>query len=357
MAKTLQIGDLTAKVPVIQGGMGIGVSLSGLAGAVAACGGVGVISAAQIGFREPDFAENPRRANLRALKAEIEKARALARGGIIGVNIMVAMRYYEDYVKAACEAGADLIISGAGLPVNLPSLAKGSRTKLAPIVSSLKSAAVLLKLWDRKEKRMPDLLVIEGPLAGGHLGFSEETLNALEAFDFDREIREILEHRKQYEEKYRKKIPVAVAGGIYTGADAAHALSLGADAIQAGTRFVTTEECDASAAYKETYLRAKKEDIQIVKSPVGMPGRAIRNRFLQNQEKKKITHCYGCLSHCNPAEIPYCITRALIEAVEGNTGEGLLFCGSNAWRAERIQRVSEVMEEFEQAIKYLEGGT
>lgn len=174
--KPLKIGELEAKLPVIQGGMGIGISLGGLAGAVARAGGVGIISAAQIGFREEDFDRNPKEANLRAIRKEFEKARKISPDGIIGFNLMVAMRHYGEYVKAAVDAGAQIIISGAGLPTALPELAGDADVKLAPIISTEKSAKVILKYWDKKYQRIPDLLVVEGPKAGGHLGFDKEQL-------------------------------------------------------------------------------------------------------------------------------------------------------------------------------------
>lgn len=343
--KALQIGDLSVRIPVIQGGMGIGVSLSGLAGAVTKAGGLGVISAAQIGYREADFAANPLQANLRALAEEIRKAKEIAAGGPIGVNIMAAMRHYEEYVRAAARAGADLIVSGAGLPVSLPGLVEGMKTKIAPIVSSQKAASVLLRMWEKKFRRMPDLVVIEGPEAGGHLGFSEEDAGTLTKETFEEEIRKILACVRTYEERYGQKIPAVIAGGMYERADLERAFSLGADGIQMATRFVTTYECDASDAYKETYLRAKKEDICLVRSPVGMPGRAIRNAFLEG-EKREIRTCYGCLSHCNPREIPYCITDALVQAVTGNVEQGLLFCGTNAYRAGKLEHAADILAEF-----------
>ena len=280
MRKPLIIGDLTAKIPVIQGGMGVGISLSRLAGSVAACGGVGVISTAQIGWREPDFRQHPFEANYRAIEKEIRKAREIAKGGIIGVNIMVATQRYEEYVKTAVKAGVDLIISGAGLPIDLPKYVEGTKTKIAPIVSSLKSLKVICRMWERKYKKAPDLVVIEGPKAGGHLGFSREELDTFTDESYDGVIRSIIEKVKEYGEKFSKKIPVVVAGGIYDRADMDHALSLGADGVQMGTRFVTTEECDAAPEYKQAYLQAEKEDICIVQSPVGMPGRAIKNPFM-----------------------------------------------------------------------------
>ena len=167
----LVIGDLKVKRPVIQGGMGVGVSLGQLAGAVAKEGGVGIISTAQIGFREPDFETNTRAANIRAIGSEFQRARETAPDGVIGFNIMVALKDYDEHVKAAVDAGADLIVSGAGLPIELPGLVEGSSTKIAPIVSTEKSAKVILKYWDKKFSRTADLVVIEGPKAGGHLGF------------------------------------------------------------------------------------------------------------------------------------------------------------------------------------------
>ena len=347
--KTLKIGELTARIPVIQGGMGVGISLSGLAGSVAACGGVGVISTAQIGYRDPEFEKDPIGTNLRVIGEEIRKAREIAKGGILGVNIMVATRQYAEYVKAAVKSGIDLIISGAGLPMDLPKLVAGSKTKIAPIVSTVKAARVICRFWDHHYQRMPDLVVIEGPKAGGHLGFSRKQLEEFTPVTYDQEIRGILAEVKKYADKYGKEIPVVVAGGIFTREDMLHAMELGADGVQMGTRFVTTWECDASEAYKQTYLHAKKEDIVIVKSPVGMPGRAILNTFQKKvRAGEKIPHspCHGCLHKCNPAEIPYCITDALIHAAKGEVEDALLFCGANAYKATKIETVEEVIQDL-----------
>lgn len=342
----LQIGDLKAKFPILQGGMGIGVSLGRLAGSVAKEGGIGIISAAQIGFMEEDFKKKPFEANLRAIHKEMKKAREIAKDGIIGFNIMVAASHYADYVKEAVKAGADLIVSGAGLPVDLPAYVKGAQVKLAPIVSTVKSASVLLKYWDKKHHRMPDLVIIEGPQAGGHLGFSREQVESFDQETYGEEIRNIIQLVKKYEQSYEMHIPVAIGGGIDTKEKADWAFSLGADAIQVASRFVTTEECDAAQAFKESYINARQEDIVITKSPVGMPGRAIKNSFLEKVERgENIPHgCYGCLERCNPAQTPYCITEALIHAAKGETEDALLFCGANAWKAEKIQTVAEVMD-------------
>ena len=366
--KPLKIGNLVAKHPVIQGGMGVGVSLSSLAGAVAKAGGIGIISTAQIGFKDQDFGKNPMAANLRAIHSELKKARDKAPQGILGFNIMVATKEYASYVKEAVKAGADVIISGAGLPIDMPKFVaeaenenggsekKERRTMIAPIVSSVKSALVICRMWDRKYHTAPDFVVVEGPCAGGHLGFSREQLTELgadtdhvaETFNepaYDKEIRGIIETVKSFAEKYKKHIPVITAGGIFDHKDVLHQFALGAEGVQAATRFVTTEECDADIAYKEAYINAKEEDIVIVKSPVGMPGRAIKNKFLERvaQGPVKVERCFRCLEHCNPAETPYCITKALINAAEGKIDEALLFCGSNAYRCEKIETVPEVM--------------
>lgn len=366
--KPLKIGNLVAKHPVIQGGMGVGVSLSSLAGAVAKAGGIGIISTAQIGFKDQDFGKNPMAANLRAIHSELKKAREKAPQGILGFNIMVATKEYASYVKEAVKAGADVIISGAGLPIDMPKFVteaenenggsekKERRTMIAPIVSSVKSALVICRMWDRKYHTAPDFVVVEGPCAGGHLGFSREQLTELgadtdhvaETFNeaaYDKEIRGIIETVKSFAEKYKKHIPVITAGGIFDHKDVLHQFALGAEGVQAATRFVTTEECDADIAYKEAYINAKEEDIVIVKSPVGMPGRAIKNKFLERvaQGPVKVERCFRCLEHCNPAETPYCITKALINAAEGKIDEALLFCGSNAYRCEKIETVPEVM--------------
>lgn len=346
--KPLKIGDLVARVPVIQGGMGVGVSLSSLAGAVAAEGGIGVLSTAQIGYREPDFDKDPIGANLRAVGTEIKKARQIAKDGILGVNIMVATRKYEEYVKAAVAAGIDLIISGAGLPMDLPKLVGAAKTKLVPIVSSVKSAQVILRYWWKKYNRLPDAVVIEGPLAGGHLGFHKEQLEDIEGLHYDDEVRAIIDHVNETAAEHDTEIPVVMAGGVYTREDMEHYLEMGASGVQMATRFVTTYECDADEAYKQSYIDAKKEDIVIVQSPVGMPGRAILNPFMRRAKEGQIPHgkCHLCISTCKGTDTPYCITDALINAVKGKVNDALLFCGANAYRATRLEYVRDIMSEF-----------
>ena len=267
--------------------MGVGISRSHLAGAVAKEGGVGIISTAQIGYDEEGFENDQAGGNVTASKKHIRKAKELACGnGLVGVNIMVALKHYKEHVQAAVAAGADVIISGAGLPMNLPELvSRTCRTKIAPIVSSKRATQLILKMWAHRYDRTADFIVVEGPKAGGHLGFSNEQLAHMDAINFDGEIRQIIDCKKEYEQRYQKNIPVIVAGGIFDQKDISHALDLGADGVQIASRFVATEECDASEAYKEAYIHASEENIEIIQSPVGMPGRALRNKFIDRVKR------------------------------------------------------------------------
>ncbi|MHC6181490.1 NAD(P)H-dependent flavin oxidoreductase [Clostridium sp. JNZ X4-2] len=341
----LIIGNIKATVPIIQGGMGVGISGYRLAQAVANEGGIGVISTVQIGYREPDFKINTKEANIRALRREIRKARKLSPKGIIGVNIMVAINDYDDMVKTSVEEKADIIISGAGLPLNLPKLASGSNIKLAPIVSSGKAASIIIRNWIKRYAKMPDAIVVEGPEAGGHLGFHLEQLQEGKEC-LDNIVCDVIKVAGSFEGG--ENIPVIAAGGIYTGQDIVKFLKLGADGIQMGTRFVATEECDAQMSFKRAYINSKKEDIKIIKSPVGLPGRAIRNEFIKKAEGGRIIpgKCYNCLKKCDPAKTPYCISEALINSVSGNIDEGLIFVGSNAYRIDKIVKVKELIKEL-----------
>lgn len=347
--KPLKIGELTVEKPIIQGGMGVGVSRSNLAGAVAAEGGVGIISTAQIGYDEEGFEKDQAGCNRIAIKKHIKRAKEIAGGkGLVGVNIMVALKHYKEHVQEAVKAGADVIISGAGLPMDLPKLVGENVTKIAPIVSSKRAAQLILKMWAHRYNRTADFIVVEGPKAGGHLGFSKEQLQDIDKLDYDQEIRDIIECKKDYEEKFQRKIPVIVAGGIFDRKDIEHVMKLGADGVQIASRFVATEECDASDAYKQAYIQAEKKNIQIIQSPVGMPGRALRNEFIKGLEtaRKPITKCYNCLEKCDPRTVPYCITKALIEAVQGNVENGLIFCGENVDRIHEMTTVHDLMNEL-----------
>lgn len=344
----LIIGNLTAKIPIIQGGMGVGISLSQLAGAVAKEGGVGVISTAQIGYQENDYDTNPLEANLRAIKKHVQKAREIAPKGILGVNIMVATKNYAQYVKAAIEAGIDVIISGAGLPLELPKLSNNSSTKLIPIVSSLKATRIICKIWKAKSNYIPDAIIIEGPEAGGHLGFKEEELKDIPSMNYDEEIKSIIEYIKNFSKDSGKEIPVISAGGIDTKEKFNHQFQLGVKGVQIGSKFVTTYECDAHENFKNAYINCKKEDIVIVKSPVGMPGRAIKNKFMERVSKERVPtkKCKNCVTPCNPSTTPYCISDALINAVKGNIENALLFCGAMAYKETHIRSVKEVVADF-----------
>ena len=345
--KNLVIRNKVATKPIIQGGMGVGVSLSGLAGAVAYEGGVGIISTAQIGYYRDDFDENPSKSNLLAIKEQIDKAKAIAKGnGIVGVNVMYALKDYAKHVCAAAEAGADLVICGAGIPIDLPDIVKGYDIAIAPIVSSCRYAKMIIEKWLRSYKRLPDMVVIEGPKAGGHLGFSAE--QAVDFPNYDEEIKQIIDYTKKVSDENNVDIPVVVAGGVFNKEDIEHAFSLGAAGVQMASRFVCTDECDASDAYKQAYINASAEDVEIIKSPVGMPGRALRNHFTEitREGKYLVERCRGCLKKCNPEKIPYCITDALIRAVKGDTENGLVFCGSNVGRIDKIVSVHELMEEL-----------
>lgn len=345
---SLVIGDLTIEKPIIQGGMGIGVSRSKLASAVANEGGMGVISGVVLGFLEPDFKTNPLEANIRALKKEICAARELSPNGVIGVNFLAAVNDYEDLVKAAVEEGIDIIISGAGLPAKLPELVHGSKTKIAPMASSGRTAAVICKMWDKRYNRIPDMIVVEGPDAGGHLGFSMEELSSENRPTLESVLIEVLEELRPFEEKYARKIPVVAAGGIFTGKDIARYIKLGASAVQIATRFIATDECDAHINFKNAIINAKEGDIEIIKSPVGMPGRALKNQFSEKIKTTplRIDHCSGCMRSCHAKEAKFCIVEALIRSVNGNVEDGLVFTGTNAYRVNEIMSVHDLMNEL-----------
>ena len=357
--KPFTIGELKIKIPVIQGGMGIGISLSGLAAAVANEGGVGVISAVGIGMLEKNYARDFINANIRALKREINVAREKT-SGVIGVNIMVALTNFSDLVKTAIAEKADIIFSGAGLPLNLPSfLTKGSRTKLVPIVSSGRAAALICNKWKAVYNYLPDAIVVEGPKAGGHLGFKREQLDNPE-YALEKLVPEVVSQVKPFEEKFNANIPVIAAGGIYSGSDIKEIMELGATGVQLGTRFVTTHECDASDGFKQTYINSIESDIEIIQSPVGMPGRAIRNEFINkiNRGEKRPVKCpYKCLKTCDIEKTPYCIFAALMSAMKGNFFNGYAFAGSNAWRTSKIISVKETFDalkqEFKEAVSFL----
>ncbi|MGB9005158.1 MAG: nitronate monooxygenase [Candidatus Aminicenantales bacterium] len=344
---SLQIGDVTARIPIIQGGMGVRVSLAGLAAAVANEGGIGTIASVGLGDIEAaklDFERICRE----ALIHELRKAKSLT-DGLIAVNIMGVLSNAKDLIQATAREGIRLIVSGASLPLKLPEMVEDSGALLLPIISSGRAADLVLRTWDKRYQRTADAIVIEGPLAGGHLGFSEEQLQEPEKYSLSILLPEVLQVIKRFEDKYGRKIPVIVGGGIYDGTDIARMLQAGASGVQMATRFVCTVECDVSQEFKQAYLDANEEDIVIIKSPVGLPGRAIRNQFLKNLEnglQEKINCPWRCLSTCNVAEARYCIALALINAYLGDMNKGLVFCGQNAHRLHKIVTVKELIAEL-----------
>ncbi|KQC15092.1 MAG: 2-nitropropane dioxygenase [Desulfuromonas sp. SDB] len=348
----LTIDNLQVEMPIIQGGMGVGISLSGLASAVANEGGIGVISSVGIGLLEPDFQSNLKQANQRALRSEIRKAKQRT-NGVIGVNVMVAVSDFEEMVQIAVEEEVDVLLLGAGLVLKLPKAIKSDnlgkmKTKIIPIVSSDRAAKLIFNSWDRKFNYVPDAVVVEGPLAGGHLGFKMEQIDNPE-FCLEKIVPSVINGLEYYRQKYGKQIPVIAAGGIYTGEDIYKFLELGAKGVQMGTRFVATNECDASYEFKQAYLNCKFQDIKIIKSPLGLLGRAIENSFLKDVAKgeKKPYFCpWRCLKVCDCNNAPYCIGEALKNAKLGLLEKGFAFAGANAFRIEKIQSVKELFAEL-----------
>lgn len=359
--KTLKIGDLLARVPIVQGGMGVGISLSGLASAVANAGGVGVISTAGLGVIYNEFSKNFNEASIHGLREELRKAREATKG-IVGVNIMVALTNFADMVRTSIEEKADIIFSGAGLPLNLPSFLKeGSKTKLVPIVSSARALKVICRRWIGEWGYVPDAVVVEGPKAGGHLGYSNEQLQD-PAYSLEAVVPEVVAAAREIGEQHDRYIPVIAGGGIFTGEDIHNIMALGADAVQMGTRFVATEECDASPLFKQSYIDAQREDIEIIQSPVGMPGRAVHNSFLEKVKLglKQPKSCpFNCIKTCDVTHSPYCIMLALYNAFKGKMENGYAFAGENAWRCDKILSVKELISslkaEFEAKVLSLEG--
>ncbi len=355
----LKIGNLEAKIPIIQGGMAVGISLSSLASAVANAGGIGVIGTAGIGMLEPDFAKNFTQANKRALRKVIRKAKEMTKG-IIGVNIMAALSDFYDMVKIAVEEKADLVFIGAGLPLRglevlVPDKLKKNITKVVPIVSSSRAAKIIFQYWQKNYHYVPDVVVVEGPLAGGHLGFKKEQIDNPD-FALEKILPEVISVIKPYENEFDKNIPVIAAGGIYTGADIYKYIQLGAQGVQMATRFVATHECDASIKFKEAYFKCQKNDLMIIDSPVGLPGRAIKNKFLEEVSSgvRKPFKCpWKCLKTCNFKNAPYCIALALTNAQQGKFDDGFAFAGSNAYRVDKLISVKELIanlsEEYEKA--------
>ena len=354
----LQIGSLKVALPIIQGGMGVGVSRSGLAAAVATAEGIGVIASVGLGAITMGLDRDFVSANQEVLREEISRARA-ASDGVIGVNVMSAVSDHAGLIETAVASGADLLLLGAGLP-RLPSsvarVVKEIPTRFVVIVSSLRAMRIIFQLWSRRYAIVPDAVVVEGPLAGGHLGFRKEQLSD-PAHSLDVLLPPIVAEAARMETIHEKSIPVIAAGGIFTGSDIRRVFSLGAQGVQMGTRFAATVESDASDEFKQAYVRSSKDDIVIIDSPVGLPGRAIRNQFTDDVAlglKKPFVCPFKCLRNCDPQTAPYCIAKALVKAMQGDMAQGFAFAGANAWRVDRILTVQELMtslvDEFNECV-------
>ncbi len=353
----LKIGNSVSKLPIIQGGMGVGISLSGLASAVANEGGIGVIAANSIGMLDPDYYATHKDANEIALRKEIKKTKEKT-SGIIGVNIMVAVHDFQALLRVSMEEQVDVVFLGAGLPIKgIPvEDLRASGVKVVPIVSSARATELIFKSWEKRYHDIPDAVVVEGPMAGGHLGFKADQIDDPD-FSLEQIFPEVVSVIKAYEKTFNRQIPVIAAGGVFTGADIYKYFKLGASGVQMGTRFVATNECDADIRFKDAYISCKEDDIQIIKSPVGMPGRAIGNKFLQDAssgEKKKIKCNWRCLRSCDIKSAPYCISLALDNARKGDLENGYAFAGSNAFRIENIISVKDLLQELKEQYLYAE---
>jgi len=347
----LRIGDFVPELPIVQGGMGVGISLSGLASAVANEGGIGVIAANSIGMLDPDYYAKNKDANAITLRKEIRKARGKT-SGIIGVNIMVAVQDFHSLLMVAIEEKVDIVFLGAGLPIREIPVGKlrAAGVTVVPIISSARAAGLIFRSWVTRYNDIPDGVVVEGPKAGGHMGFKEDQINDPE-YALECILPDVVAEIKTYGDKFRRTIPVIAAGGVFTGADIYKLFKLGASGVQMGTRFVATHECDANIKFKEAYVSCKKGDIKIIKSPVGMPGQAIWNKFLMDiaAGKKMGDKCsWKCLKNCEIKTAPYCISLALDNARKGDLEKGFAFAGSNAFRVDKILSVKELMGELKE---------
>lgn len=345
---TLKIGDLEINPPIIQGGMGVRVSGSGLASAVANEGCAGIIASVGLGLFEDASGSKFVGLNNDALRSEIRKARSLS-NGVIGVNVMVVLSNYEELVKVCVEEKVDLIICGSGLPLDLPKKTEGSNIKLIPIVSSARAFNIIYRKWKQNYNKVPDAVILEGPMAGGHLGFSYDEIINETARPLEQLVKELVEFVNTLEES----IPVIAAGGIFDGNDIAKFLKLGASGVQMATRFVCTTECDVHDDFKQAYINSKKEDIAIINSPVGLPGRVISNEFTQRVLKGETIpfKCsFHCLRSCDPRTAPYCIAKVLADASKGQLHNSFVFAGSNAYRCTEIVSVKTLINQLKEEL-------
>ncbi|ORI09903.1 nitronate monooxygenase [Campylobacter concisus] len=356
--KPLKIGKYEIKYPIFQGGMGLGISWDKLAGNVSLEGGLGIISSVGTGYYEnrkfinkelnakPFGSENFY--STRGLRAIIENARKICGDLPLGVNIMYAANDYARVVKDACEAGINIIVSGAGLPTNLPEFTQNFKeVALVPIISSAKALKIICKRWLQRYDRLPDAVVLEGPLSGGHQGFTYE-----QCLDPEFSLFNLIPQVKA-EVKEWGDFPLIAAGGIWDKNDIEKAISLGADGVQMGTRFIGTHECDADIGFKEVILAAEEKDIELIKSPVGYPARGIRTNLINLVEKRmgpKIQCISNCVSPCQRGkgakEVGYCIADRLFDSFSGKKETGLFFTGANGYKLKELISVKELMHKL-----------
>lgn len=353
--KPLKIGKHTLEYPIIQGGMGLGISWDKLAGTVSLEGGLGVISAVGTGYyQNAHFSK--KNINTRPFEAEnfyskeglaaiVKNSRKICGNKPLGVNILYAINDYERVTKDACEAGVDIIITGAGLPTNMPEFTEAyPDVALVPIVSSAKALKIICKRWTQRYNRLPDAIVVEGPLSGGHQGFTYEQC-AMEEYQLENLIGPIKEEIKAWGD-----FPLIAAGGVWDHNDILKLMALGADGVQMGTRFIGTHECDADMNFKQVLIEAKEEDIQLFKSPVGYPARGVKTNLHKLVEKKEgpaIRCISNCVSPCHRGQeakaVGYCIADRLSDAYHGNVETGLFFTGANGYKLNEIISVKELI--------------
>ena len=356
--KPLKIGKYEIKYPIFQGGMGLGISWDKLAGSVSLEGGLGIISSVGTGYYEnrkfidkelnakPFGSENFY--STKGLRAVIENARKICGDLPLGVNIMYAANDYARVVKDACEAGINIIVSGAGLPTNLPEFTQNFKEiALVPIVSSAKALKIICKRWLQRYERLPDAVVLEGPLSGGHQGFTYEQCLDPE-FSLFNLIPQVKAEIKEWGD-----FPLIAAGGIWDKNDIEKAISLGANGVQMGTRFIGTHECDADIGFKEVLLAAEEKDIELIKSPVGYPARGIRTNLINLVDKRmgpKIQCISNCVSPCQRGkeakQVGYCIADRLFDAYSGKKESGLFFTGANGYKLKELISVKELMHKL-----------
>jgi nitronate monooxygenase len=355
---SLKIGKHVIDIPIIQGGMGVGISWDKLAGAVSKNGGLGVVSAVGTGYYEDkkyskkNIQDRPHSADnfysKDALTTIIQNSKKICDNRPVAVNILYACNNYGQMVEDSIEAGADIIITGAGLPINMPQFTKANPdVALVPIISSNRALKVICKKWQKLYNKLPDAVILEGPLSGGHQGFTYEQCFQKE-FQLENILPAVLEEAKVWGD-----IPVIVAGGIWDKNDIDKFMAMGASGVQMATRFIATHECDASDVVKQVLIDSTEDNIKLIKSPVGYPARGIQTNLLDLVDKKeapKVSCISNCVAPCNQGEearaVGYCIADRLSDAYLGNKELGLFFTGSNGYKVNEIISVEELMNKL-----------